>query len=99
MKLYKVFLLILLTTFMSCEDYLEKFPLDAPSSATFPGSEEELVIAINGAYNSLHYNPSSYMQAELYYEGATDLNFIRGGFANMADVVMGTSTSLRNNFV
>lgn len=92
MKYYKIFFLILLTTLMSCEDYLEKYPLDAPSSSTFPKSKDELIIAINGAYNALYYQPSSYMQAELYYEGGTDINFIRGGFANMDAVTMGNST-------
>ena len=92
MKYYKIFFLILLTTLMSCEDYLEKYPLDAPSSSTFPKSKDELIIAINGAYNALYSQPSSYMQAELYYEGGTDINFIRGGFANMDAVTMGNST-------
>jgi starch-binding outer membrane protein, SusD/RagB family len=92
MKLYKILFLVLLTTLMSCEDYLVKYPLDAPSSSTFPKSQDELIIAINGAYNALYYLPSSFMQAELYYEGLSDLNFIRGGSAHIESVVMGNST-------
>ena len=91
MKIKKIYLVILFALLMSCEDYLEKYPLDSPSSSTFPLSKDELVIAINGAYRSLHF-VTRFMQLELYMDGATDLNFIRDWSANMSDIVLGTST-------
>ena len=96
MKIYKLFILIiLLSGLMSCEDYLGKFPLDAPSSATFPGSEEELIIAVNGAYNGLHYNKWNwgYTTNELFFRDATDISFNRGGAHGIGADVMGSSTS------
>lgn len=93
MKFNKIFFVILLATLMSCEDYLEKYPLDAPSSATFPKSKEELIIAVNGAYNALYYTLNfGYTQAELFYNDATDLSFNRGGAHGVGSVVMGNST-------
>ncbi|WP_297089725.1 RagB/SusD family nutrient uptake outer membrane protein [uncultured Draconibacterium sp.] len=95
MKLYKLFILIIVMTgFMSCEDYLEKYPLDAPSSATFPGSEDELIIAVNGAYNGLHYNKWNwgYSTNELFFRDATDESFNRAGANGIGAEVMGDGT-------
>ena len=33
---------------LSCSDYLEKYPLDKPSDATFYSTESELTMAVNG---------------------------------------------------
>ncbi len=92
MKTKSIILGILMVVLVACDDYLEKFPLDAPSSSSFPKTKDELIIAVNGAYNALHYQPSSFMQAEIYFEAATDLAFSRGGFAISDDIVLGIST-------
>jgi hypothetical protein len=38
---------------LSCEEYLERFPLDNPSDETFLRTEAELDLAVTGAYNTL----------------------------------------------
>ncbi|MDR0430627.1 MAG: RagB/SusD family nutrient uptake outer membrane protein [Tannerellaceae bacterium] len=50
--LYSVLIIIGLF-FSSCDDALETYPLDTPSSATFPKNEKELEIAIWGCYGAL----------------------------------------------
>jgi starch-binding outer membrane protein, SusD/RagB family len=41
--------------FSSCEDYLEKVPLDEPTDVTFWSTEAELKMAVNSLYNSLYW--------------------------------------------
>lgn len=43
----------------ACEDAFDKFPLDAPTDATFFSSEEELQLALNGAYTGLWFDSRS----------------------------------------
>ncbi|NWJ51436.1 MAG: RagB/SusD family nutrient uptake outer membrane protein [Bacteroidetes bacterium] len=92
MKINKIIFIALMVILASCQNLLEKYPLDAPSSATFPKSKDELTYAINGVYNSLNYNPGSYAQAELYWDAASDLVYSRGGYAISDDIVLGSST-------
>ncbi len=91
MKTYIIFIITAMVLLVSCEGYLDKFPLDAPSSETFPQTVEELELAINGAYNALYFN-QDYMQAELWFDGATDICFIRGTFLAIDGIVMSTAT-------
>lgn len=54
MKKYIYSTLIILGMFISaCDDALETYPLDTPSSATYPKNENELQMAIWGCYGSL----------------------------------------------
>lgn len=48
-------LTFILLTFLlvSCENYLEKYPLNNPSDATFLSNETELQMAVTGCYNKL----------------------------------------------
>src|SRR5690606_19866782 len=46
-------------TFVSCSDYLDRFPLDNPSVETFLRSVAGLDMAVNDAYNSVRYHGSS----------------------------------------
>lgn len=59
MKRIKIFLAILCLSLghYSCEDYLNRFPLDAPLNETFLSNETELEMAVTGVYNTLWFNP------------------------------------------
>lgn len=59
MKRIKIFLAILCFSLAhySCEDYLDRFPLDAPLNETFLSNETELEMAVTGVYNILWFNP------------------------------------------
>ncbi len=48
---YKILLLLSLLTFVSCDDYLNKYPLDKPSNETFYSTKDEIVMAVNACYN------------------------------------------------
>lgn len=82
MKLYIKIFLVMCVGFTSCnDDYLERFPLDSPSSATFPTSDDELVFAVNGAYQGLYFDDmasSWHFQTNLVWEYYTDIASGRG---------------------
>ena len=50
MKSRYLFSLIILFVITSCEDYLNKLPLDKPSDATFYSTQQELIMAVNKYY-------------------------------------------------
>ena len=59
MKNYLKYILLIVFVFVgfSCEDYLERLPLDQPSSDTFFANENELEMAVTGVYNRLWFWP------------------------------------------
>ncbi|QEC52500.1 putative outer membrane starch-binding protein [Anseongella ginsenosidimutans] len=79
MKLLKYILLLgLFSTTWSCQDYLERFPLDSPSDETFLRSEAELDMAVTACYNRLWYKPPGTDQPfMLSLECASDLGWDR----------------------
>ena len=54
-------LIALLIMSNSCEDYLEKYPLDSPSNKTFYSNQDEILMAVNACYNNItpHNNSSA----------------------------------------
>jgi starch-binding outer membrane protein, SusD/RagB family len=54
----KYLLFILSILVISCSNELEKLPLEAPSSETFPSTEQELNTAIVGCNNPLTFKPN-----------------------------------------
>ncbi len=80
MKKIKYILIVgLCVIWSSCQDYLERFPLDNPSDETFLRSEAELDLAITGAYNTLWYGGSGDVSGPFFpmLECATDLGWDR----------------------
>ncbi len=60
------------------EDYLIKLPLDSPSSETFISNEEELNMAVTGAYNALYSTPKDVpMPFALALDYASDIGWER----------------------
>lgn len=62
---------------ISCEDYLEKYPLDKPSDATFYSTESELIMAINGVYNTSLYYKKADSPFNLVIDCASDISWDR----------------------
>ncbi len=78
---------------MSCKkDFLNKTPLDSPSSATFFSDKTEIDMALNGAYRSLYWH-SSKVPYVLWLDAATDLAWSRGDFGDMLSVQGGQYTA------
>ncbi len=58
MKLLRyIIILCLCLIHYSCEDYLQRLPLDSPSSENFLTNETELELAVTGVYNTLWFHP------------------------------------------
>lgn len=75
---YHIILLGCILVFSGCKDYLEKYPLDGPSSSSFITNESELMLAINGCYESLTYHPSAHnCPLPIILDHVSDLGFDR----------------------
>lgn len=79
MKIYKYLIVIVLCGInTSCSDFLNKYPLNGPSSVNFLQTEDELRLAINGLYNSLWFHSlSATGQWEYITDCATDIAYDR----------------------
>lgn len=82
MKLKLKAVLIFLLVAQSCD--LNRFPLDAPSDATFYSNEGELELAVNGVYRSLWWH-SQDQQVIQRLDNVTDMGWLRGEPAGLAD--------------
>lgn len=67
----------LLFTVPACKDYLELTPLNGPSDQSFFANESELVLAINGCYNSLLHHPSDNMPLSQLLDCTSDVAWDR----------------------
>lgn len=78
MKNYICILLVLvISIFSSCDSPLEKYPLDKPSSSTYPGNENELLMALWGCYGSLWASTNYGMVMPALLDIATDVAWER----------------------
>lgn len=73
----KLFVLFLAAGLFSCEDYLERFPLDKPSDATFYSTESELLTAVNGIYNTSFYFKKADSPVNIIIDCASDISWDR----------------------
>ena len=55
MKLKYSLILLASAAFASCQDFLDRYPLEEPASSEFYSNEDELTLAVNGAYRSLYW--------------------------------------------
>lgn len=77
---YLGLLLCLVFTTIGCDDYLDRYPLEGPSDQSFFANENELILAINGCYNSMFQHPSSdNMPLSLLLDATTDVGWDRNG--------------------
>nr|WKN37235.1 RagB/SusD family nutrient uptake outer membrane protein [Tunicatimonas sp. TK19036] len=81
----------------SCDDALEKLPLDAPSDETFFSNQAELQLGINGVYRSLYWRSGS-LPYPMVMDNATDLGFLRTDFSGMQTYSRGAHSSVTSGF-
>lgn len=92
-------ILISVVIFTSCnKDFLDRFPLDSPSSSTFFSNEDELLLAVNSAYRSLYWISSHNVPYIMWLDGSTDITWTRGNYVNMLDLQGGQVTTETNLF-
>lgn len=78
MKKYIYSVLIILGMFITaCDDALETYPLDTPSSATFPKNENELQMALWGCYGGLWLSTNYNMSMPALLDVTTDIAWER----------------------
>ena len=64
-------------SFFSCDSSLEKYPLDKPSSSTYPSNETELEMALWGCYGSLWLSTNYGMVMPALLDITTDIAWER----------------------
>ena len=76
----------------SC-NILDEYPQTGPSSENFFSSEAELTLAINAAYSTFHWLTNQDVQYQLFLDGATEMVYIRGTYANMNVIQAGQANA------
>jgi hypothetical protein len=98
MKRKIIYIILGIATLFGCDDLLDKYPLASPSSATFPLTSNELELGVNAAYGIFSYLPSNNVLDEIYLDGATDLGWIRGDYANYQTIGRGETSATLSRF-
>lgn len=74
----RIFLVLLIVITVSCQDdYLNKYPIDTPSSSTFLQTDAELEMAVNGAYRNLWSGYNYNMSIEAMLDCVSDIGWDR----------------------
>jgi len=99
MKTIKYILLsfCLLGISSACEDALEKLPLDAPSDENFFSNESELLLGVNGVYQSLYWRTGG-VPYPVALDNTTDLGFLRSDFSGLQSFSRGAHSSVTGGF-
>jgi hypothetical protein len=68
---------LIIALFSSCsKDYLNRYPEDSPNSSTYYKTSDELVLAVNSAYNNLSFN-QQYFPFHMMFEATSDVLWFR----------------------
>ena len=71
-----IYISAILITFSSCDDYLNRMPLNNPSDETFLSNETEMKMALTACYSDLWLN-FSVMPFMLTFDYLTDIGYER----------------------
>lgn len=92
MKRYQYLFFLVILFGVSCnKDYLNKLPLDSPSSGDFFSNQDELQLAINGAYTGLWWMGSN-VPYQMFLDATTDIAWSRGNYSDVQTVQAGNFT-------
>jgi len=95
-RIIHIFILLLFAT--SCDDYLDRSPKDQPSSNTFWSTEGELILAVNGCYNTLTYTQTGPIPFFMIFDLLTDIGWNRSA-GSLSPIRMGVATADHNEFL
>jgi hypothetical protein len=76
----KLYIIFFLAFSFSCQDVLDLEPLDQPSDVTFFSNQDQLELALNGAYTDLWWLSDVNAPMQVNLDNATDLGFLRANF-------------------
>ncbi|MCY1721845.1 RagB/SusD family nutrient uptake outer membrane protein [Prolixibacteraceae bacterium Z1-6] len=80
---YSTIFILLTVLLISCDNYLERYPLNSPSDATFLSNQTELEMAVAGCYNAMWTKVQS-MPFHLVFDQISDIGWDRNGSALQA---------------
>src|SRR5690606_27036580 len=98
MKNIRVLLVPILLLVTSCESYLDRSPLDRPSSNTFWSNEGELLLAVNGCYNTLMYTQTGPIPFFMIFDLMSDIGWNRSA-NSLTPIRLGVATTDNNEFL
>jgi len=94
MKKAYILIIMVLITFVSCDDYLEKYPLDKPSNETFYSTQDEIVLAVNACYNYIAARVEwPWIPTSMMTDALTDIQAFRSTTSSFVDIKNGTLSS------
>lgn len=80
MKYNSEFILSVLSVVLSlssCADFMDRYPLDSPSTETFYSNDEEMTLALNGCYTNITFLAANVMPFELNLDMMSDIGWER----------------------
>ena len=93
MKKYFILILTAVLSFSACDKALERYPLNGPSTGTFPASEEEALSGVLVSYKNLANSVSQYCSFPLRItDNLTDIGTMRIGLSDWNLFVTSTIT-------
>lgn len=72
-----IYIALLASVSLGCEDFLNRQPLDTPSSASFLANEAEIKQSLTGVYNATFWNRTGFVPDLKRIEGTTDIQISR----------------------
>ncbi|WP_234734946.1 RagB/SusD family nutrient uptake outer membrane protein [Tellurirhabdus bombi] len=78
---YLVLAVGLMFSTTSCEDYLERYPLEGPADQSYFTNASELELAVNGCYKGMNFHVSDGMPLPLLLDNCTDISWDRNNSA------------------
>lgn len=69
--------IVLVSVLPSCSGFMDRYPLDSPSSETFYSNKEEMIMALNACYERLTFTPWSQMPFEMHLDLMSDIGWDR----------------------
>jgi len=93
-KISIVLVIISVCTLSGCADFMDRYPLDSPSTETFYSNKDEMTLALNGCYSDLVFTAWwSRMPLEMFLDEMTDIGWFRGGTQVIGQGASNASTS------
>lgn len=74
-----ILVLLLITLHVSCSDFLDRYPIDAPSNATFLSNQKEMEMGVISCYNPLWLTYWG-LPFNLAFDYATDIGYERNAY-------------------
>jgi hypothetical protein len=94
MKKAIIYIIFVCSALVSCEDYLDKYPLDRPSNETFYTSQDEILLAVNACYNYIAARAEwPWIPTSMMTDALTDIQATRSTSTSLIHIKNGVLSS------